>query len=285
MARSDATSRHVRLVKAHAYGNDFLIVEAAALRASGLRQSDAEFARRVCDRHRGFGADGLLITERRPRAATMRLLNADGSPSEVSGNGLRCLAAWVARSESLQPGAKVTIDTDAGPKQLELLEMTSGFISGQNDNRSFHFVAEMGEPTELRKVTLPVGDEKLDAIVMRVGNPQCVVLGPATEERLAKYGLALATHPFFPAGTNVEFAEVVGPAAVRILIWERGVGPTESSGTGTCAAAVAAAAFGGTDRTLDVTAPGGTQRVEWTDAGVRLTGWAELVGELDWWLA
>jgi diaminopimelate epimerase len=206
----------------------------------------------------------------------MRLLNADGSPSEVSGNGLRCLAAWIARSEGLKRGARVVIHTDAGAKTLELLE--------ENGER-LTFVAEMGEPTELRQISLAVAGQNVTAVVMRVGNPQCVVLGPATPERLAALGLALATHSLFPAGTNVELAEVTSPTTVRILIWERGVGPTESSGTGTCAAAVAASAFGGAGRTLDVTSPGGTQRVEWTDAGLRLTGWAELVGHFEWWLA
>ena len=119
--------------------------------------------------------------------------------------------------------------------------------------------------------------------MLRVGNPQCVVLGPATAERLATLAAKLAVHPFFPEGTNVELAEVERPDLVRILIWERGVGPTESSGTGTCAAAVAAAAFGGAARTLDVVAPGGTQRVEWNEAGLWLTGWAEIVAIVDWW--
>ena len=86
----------------------------------------------------------------------------------------------------------------------------------------------------------------------------------------------------FPAGTNVEFAHVEAPDRVRILIWERGVGPTTSSGTGSSAAAVAAAAHGGALRALDVVAPGGTQRVEWLDDGVYLTGWAELVMEGQW---
>jgi diaminopimelate epimerase len=111
-----------------------------------------------------------------------------------------------------------------------------------------------------------------------------VVLGPATPERLHSLGHALATHPFFPEGTNVEFADVVSPTEVRILIWERGVGPTESSGTGACAAAVAASAFGGAARSVDVVSPGGRQHVDWRTDGLRLTGWAEVVGDVDWWL-
>ena len=109
--------------------------------------------------------------------------------------------------------------------------------------------------------------------------------GPGDPGSPSTIAAALAVHPFFPEGTNVELADVITPDEVRILIWERGVGPTESSGTGACAAAVAAAAFGGAHRTVDVVSPGGRQRVEWTDDGLRLTGWAEVVGEFDWWLA
>jgi diaminopimelate epimerase len=89
-------------------------------------------------------------------------------------------------------------------------------------------------------------------------------------------------HPHFPEGTNVELAEVEAPGRVRILIWERGVGPTEASGTGACAAAVAAIQFGGAARDVDIASPGGVQRVEWTDEGLFLTGWAELVAEAAW---
>jgi diaminopimelate epimerase len=109
-----------------------------------------------------------------------------------------------------------------------------------------------------------------------------VVLGEVTEQRLHTIAAALAVHPHFPEGTNVELASVEGPEHVRILIWERGVGPTESSGTGACAAAVAAMQFGGASRSVQVEAPGGTQRVEWRDDGLYLTGWAEIVAEVMW---
>jgi diaminopimelate epimerase len=129
---------------------------------------------------------------------------------------------------------------------------------------------------------LTVSGEQVNAVVLRVGNPQCVVIGALTEERLHRLGGTLAVHSFFPEGTNVELAEVEAPDRVRILIWERGVGPTSSSGTGTCAAAVAAIRYGGADRTLTVSAPGGSQQVEWTDAGLLLTGWAEVVADIEW---
>ena len=93
---------------------------------------------------------------------------------------------------------------------------------------------------------------------------------------------ALAVHPHFPDGTNVELATVEAPDRVRILIWERGVGPTEASGTGACAAAVAAMQFGEAARDVQVVSPGGTQRVEWDDDGLFLTGWAELIADSHW---
>ena len=130
---------------------------------------------------------------------------------------------------------------------------------------------------------MPLLGETVTAIGARMGNPQCVVLGPLPDaDRFNRLGPALSTHPMFPAGTNVEFAQVEAPDRVRILIWERGVGPTTSSGTGTSASAVAAAAHGGAARAIDVVAPGGTQRVEWREDGVYLTGWAEVVLEGDW---
>ena len=261
----------MRVVKAHAYGNDFLLMPEQEMAPDADR---AAVARQLCDRHHGIGADGLITFADGPRGARMQLLNADGSYSEVSGNGVRCLAAWLARTRSMRPRQSVEIETDAGAKMLELLEM---------DGRRLTFRAEMGQPENVRQQTIDVDGSPVDAVTLRVGNPQCVVLGPATPERLTRIAAKLAVHPFFPEGTNVELAEIEQPDRVRILIWERGVGPTESSGTGTCAAAVAAAAFGGAAHTVDVVAPGGTQRVEWTEAGLWLTGSAEIVATVDWW--
>jgi diaminopimelate epimerase len=118
---------------------------------------------------------------------------------------------------------------------------------------------------------------------MDFGNPQTVLLGPLPDrERFARLGSALEHHQMFPAGTNIEFAQVEASQLVRILIWERGVGPTLSSGTGSCAALVAAAAFGGAARQAEIIAPGGAQRVEWLDDNVYLTGWAEVLFDGDW---
>jgi diaminopimelate epimerase len=259
----------IRVTKGHAYGNDFLLAPAAD--APG---DVSAAARAMCDRHTGIGADGLILYDVHDKGATMRLLNADGSASELSGNGLRCLAALVARTLRLEGGMTVRVDTDAGLKTLDLLA---------RDGERYTFRAAMGAPTELREVQIALPAETVTASVLRIGNPQCVVIGPLPDrDRFNRIGPVLSTHPMFPAGTNVEFAQVDAPDRIRILIWERGVGPTQSSGTGSSAAAVAAAAHGGASHAIDVVAPGGIQHVEWTDEGVFLTGWAELVMDGTW---
>jgi diaminopimelate epimerase len=262
------------LIKAHAYGNDFLYVPEDEVRGADL----TALARRLCDRHRGAGADGLIVYQPTPEGARMRLFNADGSASELSGNGLRGLAAVVIRSRGTPaqviPSAQVAIETDAGLRPLTLVERA--------DPR-FVFRTVMGEPRDLAWVDLEAAGAMVRACVLSVGNPQCVVLGPLPDDdRFARLGSALERHAAFPQGTNVEFAEVETPDRVRIRIWERGVGPTASSGTGTCAAAAAAIAGAGAARRLTVIAPGGAQDVEWTDEGLVLTGAAELVWEGTW---
>jgi diaminopimelate epimerase len=267
----------VRVVKAHAYGNDFLLMEESQVPAGTERST---LARRMCDRQQGIGADGLIIYKAdltagahiasMPRAS-MRLFNADGSHSEVSGNGVRCLALLLARD---RPEAReILVDTEAGEKKLSLL--------GRDGSR-LTFRASMGAPADLRRQTLDVLDVPVDVVTLRVGNPQCVVLGALSEDRLHTIARVLATHPAFPEGTNVELAHVERPDFVRILIWERGVGPTSASGTGACAAAVAAAEFGGAARDVTIASPGGEQRVEWTTEGLFLTGWAELTMDGAW---
>jgi len=253
--------------KAHAYGNDFIYVRADAV---GL-ESAGDLARELCDRHAGIGGDGLILYTPTADGASMRLFNADGSRSEVSGNGVRGLGALLLRDG---PRASVTVDTEGGVKRLEWVA---------RDGARHTFRAAMGVPEGRRQVTVTAAGERVDIAVMMFGNPQCVALGPLPDEtRFHRLGPALERHEMFPARTNVEFADVESPEAVRILIWERGVGPTRSSGTGSCASLIAAAAFGGADRSADVIAPGGTQRVEWEQDSVYLTGWAEVLFDGDW---
>lgn len=259
----------MRFSKAHAYGNDFLYVQK---RDAGGTALDA-LAREWCDRHTGIGADGLIVYEPTDEGASMRLFNADGSRSEVSGNGVRGLGALLLRDDD-RAHVELTIQTEAGPKRLI---RTGRSISRQT------FRAEMGVPRGLRQVPIRAAGEAFQIVVMDFGNPQAVVLGTLPDQDgFHRLGAALERHEMFPERTNVEFAAVDAPERVRILIWERGVGPTQSSGTGSCAALIAAAAFGGAGRDAEVIAPGGAQRVEWRDDSVYLTGWAEVLFDGAW---
>ena len=234
----------VRFVKAHAYGNDFLFIE-----EDGVGRAPLDgLARAICSRRHGVGADGLVVYRRTRAGAAMRLFNADGSPAEVSGNGVRCLGALLVEAlagETAAADRGMEIDTAGGLKTLTLLDAR---------HPRYTFRAGMGEPLGLREEELEVGGERVPVVVLSVGNPQCVVLSPSMEEgerRFRSLGRLLATHRRFPEGTNVEFATVERPDRIRILIWERGVGPTPASGTGACAAAVAAARFGGAARSAE----------------------------------
>ena len=259
----------IPFIKAHAYGNDFLYVRDE--HAAGLGRD--RLAQRLCNRHMGIGADGLVFYTPTADGGSMQLFNADGSRSEVSGNGVRGLAAILTRGND-RGLRDVVVHTDAGAKALTQ--------TGREGTRQ-SFVAAMGLPRDLRQVSASAGGEPLQLCVMDFGNPQCVVLGALPDEaRFARLGPALERHELFPARTNVEFAFVERAGVVRILIWERGVGPTMSSGTGSCASLIAAAAFGGASRDAEVIAPGGAQRVEWRTDSVYLTGWAEILFEGTW---
>jgi diaminopimelate epimerase len=260
----------MRFAKAHAYGNDFLYVRSHDV-PPGIALDT--LARELCERHTGIGADGLILYDPAPDGASMRLLNADGSRSEVSGNGVRGLAALLLRGDD-RAGVAITIHSEGGVKPL--------VRTGREGSRQT-FRAAMGLPSDLRQMTVTAAGESLQLVIMNFGNPQCVVLGPLPDQaRFNRLGPALEHHAIFPARSNVEFAHVEAPDSVRILIWERGVGPTTSSGTGSCASLIAAAAFGGATRAATVIAPGGQQRVEWRDDSVYLTGWAEVLVEGDW---
>lgn len=259
----------IRFAKAHGYGNDFLYVLDADVPQAALDV----LARQMCDRHAGVGADGLIVYQPTAQGASMRLLNADGSRAEVSGNGVRALGALLARSTA-SLATHLTIETEGGVKRLER-------IAREGERQTFR--ASMGLPVGLRQERLSAAGETIDAVVLNIGNPQLLILGPLPDDaRFQRLGAALERHPAFPEGTNVEFVHVETPSRVRIRIWERGVGPTHSSGTGSCASLIAAAAYGGAARDAEVIAPGGPQRVEWHDDSVYLTGWAEVVCEGQW---
>lgn len=268
-------TKDIPVVKGHAYGNDFLLVPQSAVAGLDLER----LSRAMCHRQTGIGADGFItygfdgqLDDEHGASASLRLFNADGSRSEVSGNGVRCLAALVVRDHP--ETSTVTVHTLAGPKVLEL-------VGDAEDARTFR--ASMGPPTDIRVLTLDAAGEQVRVVALSVGNPQCVLVENSLDEsRLHRLGPALEHHPQFPHRTNVSFVHVEAPGRIHILIWERGVGPTLASGTGACGAAVAAAAYGGAGRDVEVMSPGGSQRVEWHEDGLYLTGWAKLVFEGIW---
>src|SRR5712691_6132230 len=185
----------MKFSKAHAYGNDFLYVRAGDVAGRPL---DA-VARELCDRHTGIGADGLIVYEPSPAGASMRLFNADGSRSEVSGNGVRGLGALLLRAES-RASVELTIPSEAGPKRLTR--------TGHSGSRHT-FRAHMGLPRNLRQVPIAAAGESFQIVVMDFGNPQAVVLGALPDrERFQRLGAALERHEMFPERTNVEFAQV-----------------------------------------------------------------------------
>ncbi len=257
----------VPFVKAHACGNDFLIVEEAAGGAH------AALARRLCSRNTSIGADGIEFLERRGAGNFfLRLFNADGSEAELSGNGTRCVAAWLAHSEGLR---EVALGTQGGVRRCRVLR-AEGTI--------YWIESEMGVPqVEARTIEI-AGVGAVEGAVVHVGNPHFVLFverddfgahGMSWQELGAK----ISASPLFAQGTNVEFVQVRGAGEIAFRIFERGCGPTMSSGTGTCAASAAAMFLRGTARELTAMAEGGEQKTVWpaNDAVMRLTGPAEIV--------
>ena len=255
----------VPFTKASACGNDFLIIE------NSLRPADASaFTRRICDRHNGVGADGVeWITPGGQGAdVTADLINADGSPAEVSGNGTRCVAAWW-HSRKAQDLPVIRVLTGAGVKECHCISHTNG---------DFRFEMNLGAAEVRDKISIPLASGEVQGWKIWMGNPQFVVFVDNFDFPWQARGAEIqAQKSIFPEGTNVDFVRIVGPNAVESRFFERGAGETMSSGTGTCASAIAAMVGHGVGMPVTVTAPGGSQEVLWVDDNVHLTGPARLI--------
>jgi len=266
----------IPFVKAHACGNDFLILEEAV-----AGRAHAELARRLCSRNTGIGANGIEFLDRNPPGAPaggpaaglfLRLFNADGSEAELSGNGTRCVAAWLAHSEGIH---QVALGTHGGLRTCRVVQASGA---------SYLIESEMGIPRVMpRTIELPgIGD--VAGATVNVGNPHFVLF--VDRDDFGAHGMAwqqlgerIANSPLFPHGTNVEFVRIHSPEQIAFRIFERGCGPTTSSGTGTCAASAASIVLRGAARELTALAEGGAQRTFWpaNDAAMLLTGPAEIV--------
>jgi diaminopimelate epimerase len=268
----------IPFTKAHACGNDFLIVGCSDAPEAGRRET----AQRLCARNTGVGADGVeYFAWTGERSGRITLFNADGSVAEISGNGTRCVAAWMAHEKGAVKGDTLTIETEAGVRECRIIA---------DEDPHFDISSRMGVPTvEARSVTIASG-ERVEGAVVSTGNPHFVIFVDNAE--FVGYGRAwqvlgeeICGHHDFPLQTNVEFVRILNPGEIEIRIFERGVGPTTSSGTGTCATSAASMALRGVSRNLTVRAPGGTQQVEWADAAseILLTGPAALIAKGEAW--
>lgn len=267
--------------KAHACGNDFLIVTEEA--AAGYDW--AQLTRELCARNTSVGADGIeFFAWTGPRAGRIRLHNADGSIAEISGNGTRCVAAWMAEQCGAQAGEELAITTDAGLRICRVNAIRAG------SQFTVDVTTGMGVPSCAKKMVTLVDGTAVEGaeismgnphFVIRVDNPEFVVAGRSWQE----IGNAICFHADFPQQTNVEFVRVLEGGKIEIRIFERGVGPTTSSGTGSSACTTAAIALHGCTSPLTVVAPGGTQTTAWGGLGTELflTGPASLIARGEAW--
>ena len=265
----------IPFTKAHACGNDFLIV----LQDDAAGVNWPELARYLCARTTSIGADGVeFFTWTGKNSARIRLHNADGSVAEISGNGTRCVAAWMAHALRSQPGDLLEITTDAGPRlcQINALSAAAGF--------TVEVTTGMGIPTFAPRTVDLASGRRVVGIEVSTGNPHFVIVVDNADFSVANkswqtIGAEICAHPDFPQQTNVEFVRVLSPDQIEIRIFERGVGPTTSSGIGSSASATAAFAFMSCFSPLTVIAPGGAQTVAWEGPGseLRLTGPASLI--------
>ena len=272
----------IPFTKAQGAGNDFLLLQASP----EVALPSPQLVQRLCDRRFGVGADGVLflsIPAVNPEAdADLRIFNSDGGEAEISGNGTRCAAAYLVQTG--RTGRSLAIQTPAGRKTLTLIS--------QQENQ-FAFEMAMGlpilpparipfrPPTTVAEPVigflLPLSTGSKAVTVTSMGNPHCSLAVDDFDWNWNALGEEIERHSFFPNRTNVEFYRVLSDHQIEVRYWERGVGVTLSSGTGSCAAAVAAILNGKVHSPVSVRTLGGDLSVRWDKEGVFLTGPAEII--------
>ena len=268
-------------VKAHGAGNDFLIVDPRAAESIGIGESDfPDLAAQICDRRFGVGADGLeVVDDSRGSdvAARARLWNSDGSAAEISGNGTRCVAAYLADQGLVRES--FSIETGAGVKSVQT-------VRANPPDYEFRMVSDADSCRVIDgSITLKTGDRDFVVTTVDVGNPQCVCRVESLDFDWRSSGAALERHERFPNGTNVSFVKVArdgrGSPILEARFWERGAGATLSSGTGALGAASAARHGKWIEGSVTVRTRGGDLVVDWNE-GIGLTGPARIIARGVW---
>jgi diaminopimelate epimerase len=287
-----------RFIKFHGFGNDYIVIESNDLASARVSETDelAEFARRICNRHYGAGADGIAVvspSEVQGADFHVRIFNPDGSEASLSGNGTRCAAAYLFYKQ-FWTADELRLSTRAGIKLYTLREQTG---AGR-----YVFDSELGQPkfdsesipmiTEepLKRVIdyqLNLPNESFRVTALQMGNPNCCLFVDDFDAlNWREIGRTIESHEQFPDRTNVVFIRVLNRNTIELRIWERGVGETEASGTCSCAGAVAAMIKGEIERLVDVIMPGGRAKINWRGQGddgeVVITGTAEVIYEGNW---
>jgi diaminopimelate epimerase len=265
VSSAPAKVRTIPFVKASACGNDFLLID------GDLAPEDvADFTRRICDRHDGVGADGVeWMLPHFTADVEIRLINADGSPAEISGNGTRCVAAYVCAQLGKE---RISILTGAG---MKICQLTS------RRDSDYEFEIEMGDAVVGNELALKISagevHREVRGIPVSIGNPHYVIFVPEFATGWQAQAAEIQRNSHFQQGVNIEFVAVDSKYDVRARFFERGVGETQSSGTGSCASAVAAIAAGRAASPVKVQAPGGIQTVRMNGTKVFLRGPARLL--------
>lgn len=256
-ARVNSGVRTIPFVKASACGNDFLLIDSSLVSAGEIHA----FTKSICNRHEGVGADG--VEWMLPHASAdleIRLINADGSDAEISGNGTRCVAAYLCSELGKE---KITIQTGAGLKTCVLISRGEG---------SYEFETEMGTAVVEKEMTVKTAAGEFRGTPISMGNPHYVVFVADFAADWQARAAAIQDAGQFNAGVNVEFVRVDSRHDVTARFFERGAGETQSSGTGSCAAAAAAITTGRIESAAKVHAPGGTQTIRMEGSTIFLRG-------------
>ena len=270
----------MKFYKMQGTGNDFIVTASFAPWASENElQAPGALAKKLCDRHFGIGADGLIIMDASAEAdAVMRIYNSDGSRPQMCGNGIRCAAKFLYDS-GICPKTELRIETDAGLKTIQLSLEAGKVVSARVDMGAPCFEPKrIPLKAQSNCIELPYKDRALRFYCVSMGNPHAVTFDPIAPEDFETLGPRFEQDAVFPEKTNVEFCECLSDSEIRVRVWERGCGETLACGTGSCAVLAAAASQGLCKRSARLHLPGGVLSDEWKDDGrIYMTGAAETI--------